>query len=261
MIKFGLAQMDIAWEDPAANMKKCATYFTSAKAEGVGVLVFPETTCTGFTNNAGPAAAAFPYVLGEMQKMSAQHGIAAVFGAIALGQAKAQNRCIALAPSGDVLWQYTKIHPFSYSGEDRYFEKGAEIAFGEIGGSTCSPFVCYDLRFPEIFQAASGRAEILIVIANWPAARIGHWDVLLKARAIENQSFVVGVNRAGEGNGVAYCGHSAAIDPMGAAMHPVSEGAGLIAVEVDPEICHTYRQGFRVKQDRNPKLYAQFYAE
>jgi len=251
--------MDISWENPFENLKKCKSFFEKAESEEADILIFPETTCTGFTNNIDSAVSMFQIIYDEIKMMAVKHKINVIYGLISAGGNKARNQSIALNSSGDVLWQYTKIHPFSYSEEDLYFQKGSEIAFGEICGVCVSPFICYDLRFPEIFQAASDKAGLLAVIANWPQKRIEHWDILLKARAVENQSFVVGVNRVGIGNDIQYCGHSSIISPSGVILNPLSEKEELIVVEIDPGESDEYRKIFKVKQDRRHELYAQFY--
>lgn len=109
-----------------------------------------------------------------------------------------------------------KIHPFSFSGEDKYYIAGINPVIFNIDDSPCSVFICYDLRFPEIFKKVAKNVQAIFVIANWPASRKEHWETLLKARAIENQCFVIGVNRIGvDGNGITYHGASNIFDPSG----------------------------------------------
>ena len=258
-MKIGLAQMDIVWENPVENIKKCEYFCNLSKVEGVDVLIFPETVCNGFTNNISSVNNSFQLFYEKMRKFSINYGFTIIYGAISPGNDKAQNQCIAFNPSGKLLWRYTKIHPFSFSKEDLFFESGTELAYANISGVCSSPLICYDLRFPEIFQAASEKAEILIVIANWPTVRIEHWDILLKARAVENQSFVIGVNRTGCGNNLDYCGHSVVINPFGQKMNPLFEDERLIAVEINPTDSVNYRDSFRLKKDRDLKLYSQLY--
>ncbi|HKG80277.1 MAG TPA: nitrilase-related carbon-nitrogen hydrolase, partial [Pyrinomonadaceae bacterium] len=115
---------------------------------------------------------------------------------------------------------------------------------------TVSPFICYDLRFPEIFRAAVFQgAQLFVVIANWPASRVRHWITLLKARAIENQAYVMGVNRCGNDPKLSYSGHSMIIDPRGEVLADASEVEGVISAEIDAEALAQYRREFPFLND------------
>ena len=125
----------------------------------------------------------------------------------------------------------------------------------EWKGTTLGAFVCYDLRFPEIFQISSEKSEIIFVIANWPKSRIDQWDTLLKARAIENQVFMVGVHRTGEGDGLHYNGHSAIYSPNGEAVTTIREEECLLIGDINPEEIKEMRKTFPMKNDRREELY------
>src|SRR5262249_11558372 len=119
-----------------------------------------------------------------------------------------RNEALVLGPDGQLVVRYCKMYPFSLAGENKHFEAGQNTESFTWHDVRVAPFVCYDLRFPEIFRrAAADGAELMAVVANWPAARVSHWTALLRARAIENQAYVVGVNRAGSDPHVAYSGH------------------------------------------------------
>ena len=124
-----------------------------------------------------------------------------------------------------------------------------------------SGFVCYDLRFPEIFQAVSGRTDLILVIANWPKERIVHWETLLRARAIENQCYVAGVNRIGKGNGLEYRESSMAFDPFGERLTPADCKDSILVVDVKPETVTEIRCRYPFREDRKPDLYATLYAK
>ena len=141
------------------------------------------------------------------------------------------------------------------------FSGGDELAFCQVDGVPLSPFVCYDLRFPEIFQAASKKSLVMTVIANWPVARVGHWKTLLQARAIENQSFIVGVNRSGKDRTLTYSGNSMLVSPTGEILAHLTGGNELAVVEIDPKDAEAYRAEFPLKADRKEDLYSRFFEE
>ena len=136
-----------------------------------------------------------------------------------------------------------------------YLDYGRKLKSVEWKGTTLGAFVCYDLRFPEIFQISSEKSEIIFVIANWPKSRIDQWDTLLKARAIENQVFMVGVNRTGEGDGLHYNGHSAIYSPNGEAVTTIREEECLLIGDINPEEIKEMRKTFPMKNDRREELY------
>ena len=138
-----------------------------------------------------------------------------------------------------------------------HYKSGSEIVTTVFHGAPIGAFICYDLRFPEIFQISSERSEVLFVIANWPQERIGQWDILLNARAVENQAYVLGVNRTG---GLHYCASSVAYDPFG---HRIAGGTEeeIVIAEITPGLAASYRKDFPVKQDRQRDLYERFLKE
>ena len=146
--------------------------------------------------------------------------------------------------------RYCKRHPFSFANETDHYESGEEIVCVSIGDVHLTPFICYDLRFPEAFRLAVRRGTTLfVVIANWPSARKAHWDVLLKARAIENQAYVVGVNRCGKDPKNSYSGHSIVISPLGESIISVSDEPGALKASLDVKVLESYRRLFPALQD------------
>jgi omega-amidase len=126
------------------------------------------------------------------------------------------NVAAVFNPEGSLVATYAKQRLFTFAGEDEHYLAGIIPVVIDIDGVRVSPFVCYDLRFPELFRGAAPWSDLIVVIANWPAARRPHWDALLPARAIENLAYVAGVNRTGIADGITYDGGSAAYDPWGA---------------------------------------------
>jgi omega-amidase len=134
----------------------------------------------------------------------------------------ARNSALVFDPAGELAAVYHKQRLFAYADEQRSYSEGDGAVVVNIDGLRVSPFICYDLRFPELFRRVAAQVDVLVVIASWPAARRAHWDVLLRARAIENQSYVIGVNRIGEGGSLTYNGGSAAYGPWGASLDAVA---------------------------------------
>ncbi|MGH7145707.1 MAG: nitrilase-related carbon-nitrogen hydrolase, partial [Planctomycetota bacterium] len=167
-------------------------------------------------------------------------------------------------PAGDVLCRYAKLHPFSFAKESDHYDPGEGIFSCRIHGVTVTPFICYDLRFPEVFRIPARQTQVYLVPANWPATRTDHWDALLKARAIENQAFVVGVNRVGRAKSLEHTGHSAVYGPLGERLGFAGETAGLTTVRIDPAEVARVRAEFPVLPDMKkpgatPLLQHRFY--
>lgn len=160
-----------------------------------------------------------------------------------------------ISKEGNVLLEYIKIHPFSYAGENIKFYKGNTISGCKIEECKISPFICYDLRFPEIFQIASKQAEIITVAANWPRSREDHWLTLLRARAIENQCYIIGINRVGVGDGLDYNGASIFVDPNGDILNKIICKEELIVMDINLEKINEIRNQFNIKNDRREDIY------
>jgi predicted amidohydrolase len=160
------------------------------------------------------------------------------------------NTLVLASPGGDV-YRYRKIHPFSYSGEHEHYRAGDTFVTVDVDGVRCSLFVCYDLRFADEFWAVAPSTDLYVVPANWPAKRRDHWRTLLRARAIENQAYVVGANRVGEGGGLEYVGDSAIIGPFGEELVDGADiGEAVLVAEVDTAHVAEVRARFPFLADR-----------
>jgi predicted amidohydrolase len=148
--------------------------------------------------------------------------------------------------------RYAKIHPFSYSGEHEHYAAGDRYLTVDVDGLRVSVFVCYDLRFADEFWALAEATDLYVVPANWPEARREHWRSLLRARAIENQAYVLGVNRVGAAKDLPYLGDSAVIDPMGRTLAEASVGETVLLADVDAHIVNQTRAEFPFLPDRSP---------
>ena len=198
-----IAQIDITWEDSNENMKTVEDFVKKASENKVELILFPEMSLTGFTMDINKLLLSEDEIISWIKKVAINNNINIGLGFAIKVDEKGKNKYVIVSKEGKVLAMYTKIHPFSYSGEDKKYYSGDEICICKIKEFKIAPFICYDLRFPEIFQIASKEAQIITVAASWPKSREQHWITLLKARAIENQCYVIGINRVGLGDGLA----------------------------------------------------------
>ena len=249
-------QHDIAWHDRSANFAHLRPLIAGAVASGARVVLVSETFSTGFSFDspdiAEPEGGPSSQFLAEM---ASTHGVwvggscPEIAPEAPAGDQRPSNVFVLVAPDG-TQHRYRKIHPFSHADEERYVRAGTEFVTVDIDGLRCALFVCYDLRFADEFWALATDVDAYLIVANWPAKRRLHWSTLLRARAIENQAYVVGVNRVGSGGGLDYSGDSAIIDPLGEVL---ATGAGVETVllaDLDPAHVASTRDHFRFLQDR-----------
>ncbi|HEX9303007.1 MAG TPA: carbon-nitrogen family hydrolase [Thermoanaerobaculia bacterium] len=254
-MRVALLQMDLAWEDVLENHRRAAGLLEQAAAGGARLALLPEMFSTGFSMDSrrisqppgGPSES-------FLREQAARLGLWILASVPESGEPSPRNMALLASPSGSVV-RYAKIHPFSYAGEDRAYTAGDRVVTAEIDGVRVTPFVCYDLRFPEPFRTAAADTDLFAVVANWPDQRREHWRTLLRARAIENQAYVVGVNRAGDANGLHYAGDSAAIAPLGETIVEADEREQVLFCDVDPEVVKKLRTRFPALEDRRPEAY------
>jgi len=254
-VRVALLQMDLAWEDVLENHRRAARLLEQAAAGGARLALLPEMFSTGFSMDSrriaqppgGPSES-------FLREGAARLGLWILASVPEAGEPSPRNMALLVSPDGSVV-RYAKIHPFSYAGEDRVYTAGDRVVTAEIDGVRVTPFVCYDLRFPEPFRTAAADTDLFAVVANWPDQRREHWRALLRARAIENQAYVVGVNRAGDGNGLHYAGDSAAIAPLGETIVEADEREQVLFCDVDPEVVKKLRTRFPALSDRRPEAY------
>ena len=249
-------QFDIAWHDKPANFAKVRALLGGADAcEAGGLIVLPEMFSTGFSMNIQAAAEGLPAPAeGFLAELARQYGCHVLGGVVnAADDGRGLNEAVLIGPDGRQVMRYAKMHPFSYAGESKHFEPGEAPLVAELAATRLSAFICYDLRFPEVFRAAAlAGAEVLAVIANWPASRAEHFQALLTARAIENQAWVVGVNRVGGDPNTRYSGGSVVIDPHGRTAAKAGDGEMVFSAELDLEALRQYRREFPALADARP---------
>lgn len=210
-----LVQTHLHWENPVANRKHFETLI-EAVVEDTNLIILPEMFTTGFSMNASQLAETMQGDTVSWMKDLAKAKNAAICGSVIITEnGKYYNRFLFVKPSGEIDY-YDKRHTFNMAGEGEVFEYGMEQVVVEYLGWKLGLQVCYDLRFP-VFARNTQGYDALIYVANWPKPRVAAWDALLKARAIENMSYCIGVNRVGlDGNGLEYVGHSGVYDALGA---------------------------------------------
>lgn len=255
-------EMDIAWEDPATNLDRVDAAAAAAKAAGASLLVLPEMFATGFSMDAERIAPWGGDIRLGMAEIARRNGLWVLGGYAEPGPGRPRNAASLMDPRGDEALRYHKIHPFTFGGEDGHYDGGDTLPTADVDGVRVTPLICYDLRFPEPFRAAADRTDLFVVIASWPSARAAHWSTLLAARAIENQAYVLGVNRVGEGGGLAYGGGSVLLDPLGIptslfspTLIPTTAHARLEYGFVSTDAVAAARKGFSALADRRPDVY------
>jgi predicted amidohydrolase len=251
-MKVAAVQHDIVWQDGESTRARLRPLLGQAVAGGARLVVLTEMYATGFSMDVDQVAEVSGGPNEQfLIEQAAEHGVWVV-GSISqrVGtEGKAANVAVLAGPAGQ-LHRYAKIHPFSYSGEDRYYQAGSEFLTVDIEGLRVSVFICYDLRFADEFWQLAQGTDLYLVVANWPDRRREHWQALLRARAIENQAYVIGCNRVGEGDGIDYAGDSAIIDPLGRTLVEATQVETVLSAEVDPAEVRRVRSRFPFLADR-----------
>ncbi|AWA29343.1 amidohydrolase [Flavobacterium magnum] len=230
-MKAALIQATLIWENAEANRKHFQQMIDSI-IESVDLIVLPEMFTTGFSMAPEHAGETMEGETVRWMKALARSKNAAVTGSVIIVEnAKFYNRLLFVHPSGEIH-TYDKRHLFSLAGEDKVYTKGQQRLIIDYRGFRICPLVCYDLRFP-VFSRNTENFDVLLYVANWPKPRINAWDALLKARAIENMCYVIGVNRVGEdANNHNYIGHSQAFDFLGNPLCGVTEKETVLIAEM-----------------------------
>ena len=248
-MKIALLQYTPVWENKEANKKKIMSFINNI--DDVELLVFPEMTLTGFTMKSIEMSET---IHGEsfrfFSEIALEKSVNIFAGIIERRNNRIYNTLIHIKPDGRLLKLYRKVHPFSYSGENEHYHAGSKPAITKIRKWNIGLTICYDLRFPELYRKyGKKRTHLIVNIANWPDTRIEHWRTLLKARAIENQCFVAGVNRVGDDPRLHYTGFSSVFDPMGKELITVENEEKLILVDIDKNYVLEVREKFPFLED------------
>jgi predicted amidohydrolase len=239
-------QMDVVWENRPANYATAHRLLAENVPAENSLVVLPETFPTGFSLN--PVSVVEPNdgpTLEFLRKLAAEFRVCVVGGAFRRDQAgQPRNQALAVAPDGTLLAEYSKMQPSWVGGEGRVVEAGSDPKIFEWQGITIAPYVCYDLRFPEVFRSAAAQWQphLYLVLGNWAPARMHHWRRLLIARAIENQAYFVGINRVGSDPHDTYTGESIAVDFHGEILTELKDEEGLLRCSLNMDALATYRR-------------------
>ena len=250
-MKVAAIQHDIMFEDPAATRAHVTGLIAEAAAVGSRLIVLTEMFDTGFTMR--------PEVVAEDEggpseqfliDKAGQHEAWVIASIAQRGpDGRYRNNAVVAGPDGSAH-RYAKIHPFSYDGEHEHYAAGSDHLTVDIDGMRTSLFICYDLRFANEFWEQAPVTDLYVVPANWPEGRRDDWRALLRARAIENQAYVVGVNRVGIAKELAYRGDSAIIDPLGLTLAEANVGEAVLTADVAAEAVAKVRAEFPFLRDR-----------
>ena len=247
-LSVSLLQPDLVWEDISANLSRLDSMIAQVP-EGTGMVLLPETFSTGFTMRAEKFAEGTDGdAVKWMKKVAAERKCTVVGSLIIRDRGGIYNRLFWVTPRG-IEGTYDKRHLFRMGREDTYFMQGTNRPVFRLGDFRFLPQICYDLRFP-VFSRNRNEYDVLFYVANWPAPRQGVWESLTKARAIENQAYVLGINRVGkDGEGVNHVGGTCAFDPVGEPYQILDDREGMLHITLDLQLLKNYRKKFPAWMD------------
>jgi predicted amidohydrolase len=250
-LRVTLVQTELAWQDPAANRRSLAGHFRGL-AGHTDLVVLPEMFSTGFSMEAEQLAEEMGGpTIGWLREEAAALGCVITGSLIVRDAGRCFNRLVWARPDGSLEY-YDKRHLFRLANEQQHYAAGTRRLVAAVKGWRVCPLICYDLRFP-VWSRSRGDYDLLLYVANWPQRRAHAWVTLLKARAIENLSYVVGVNRIGrDGNGTSYAGDSVALDFLGQPLSSEGGGDRVETVVLDLESLQSYRNSFPAQLDADP---------
>jgi len=248
-VRVALGQYDTGWHDPQASLRSASRVIERAAQAGAKLVLLPEMCTTGFTMESAAWAefvdGASVTVLRNLAASRKVHLLAGV--ATREGDGSLYNSALLISPDGAVAAQYRKQRLFAKGGEHASYQAGDAPVVATIEGVRVALLICYDLRFAELFSAVAPQVDAILLIANWPAVRREHWDVLVRARAIESQCYVAAVNRIGSGGGAAYDGGSVIYGPWGellCAAESRDASAEAIIADIDAAVVQRVRDEY-----------------
>ncbi len=258
-LKIALGQLDVKLAEPAANLEKARAFAAEAARVNADILVLPELWTTGYdlANAARYATDVTAGLFAEMAGIAREYQIYLLGSSLSLPENGGfGNTAVFLTPTGDLLAQYTKLHLFRLMDEDQYLVPGNQPTLVSTPWGKAGLAICYDLRFPELFRhyALSG-ASFIFLPAEWPHPRLSHWQTLLRARAIENQVYMIACNRVGTSGDTRFFGHSCVIDPWGELVVEAGETELLLTAEIDLDLVSQVRHKIPVFADRRSDIY------
>lgn len=260
-MKVALAQIEAIVGDIEGNCAKIADCAGRAAACGCGAVLFPELSDTGYDLDVvRKSASVWPQgaVAECLSAVARRERVFVLVGVAERCREKFYNACMVLNPEGALVARYRKGHLFTPTGEAQCFAHGEDLCAAAIGNSLWGLSICYDLRFPELYRALALKrgVQVLVDSSAWPKVRLAHWDVLTRARAVENQAWMLAVNQVGGNWKHAFGGHSRIIDPLGQVVAEASgEEEELLVAELDPALVAQCRQKIPALRDARPELW------
>lgn len=248
MLRVGLGEYDTGWQSPEYSLGRAIELIGSRARAGARLVVLPEMCPSGFAVTAEAAELLEGESCKRLAAAASKNEVFVLAGVATRRDGRCYNSALLFGPEGTLCAAYDKQRLFCYADEDRVFSAGTGPVIFEIDGVRATVLICYDLRFPLLFAEVCPYVDLALVIANWPEEREMHWQALTRARAIENQVYVVGVNRTGEGGGLFYRGGSVAFLPSGESVIGGEPSGGIVAV--DPDRVTEVRTAFPTVEDR-----------
>lgn len=258
-MKIAIAQTNIAFENQTENLSCAFDWIAQAAENHADCILFPEMSFTGFSMHTEVIAPLSVQAIAEMRQLAKKYVISIGFGYVAANEDGSYgNHYMLCNAKGTPVLDYVKIHPFSYSGEDRFYRGGTEIMTAKLCDIPVSVLICYDLRFPEVFRLAAKKASLILVPANWLDRRSIHWQLLLRARAIENQVYVLGINCVGMQQQYHFLGNSCLVNPEGELLVSCGSDVQLLYAEIQDDVI-VFQKNFPTKHDAQFAWYAEQY--
>lgn len=258
-LRISLGQMDVILGRPEQNIAQAEQLIVEASRRGSNILVLPELWSTGYDLAQADkyATSTSEGVFAHLAQLAQEHQLYILGSCLSrLPQGGFGNTAVLHNPQGQIEATYSKLHLFRLMDEEKYLTGGhtpsiADTAVGKFGLT-----ICYDLRFPELFRNyALAGVQAIFIPAEWPHPRLAHWQTLLRARAIENQLYMIACNRVGQSQSTFFFGHSCIIDPWGNTVIEGGETAALLTIDIDLDLVRDVRQRIPIFADRRPELY------
>lgn len=258
-LKISLAQMNLILGEPRANLDTVRLMAAEAARRGSQMLVLPELWSTGYDleNAAEYATELHEGIFSEVREMATHHQLYILGSCLSLlGEGQYGNTAVLCNPQGEIMADYSKIHLFRLMQEEQYLTAGDHLTLVDSEWGKLGLAICYDLRFPEMFRRyALDGAKVVFLPSEWPHPRLAHWQTLLRARAIENQLYLVACNRVGRSKDTDFFGHSCIVDPWGQPLIEAGEEEMLVTCEIDLGRVDEVRRKIPIFEDRRPELY------
>lgn len=258
MLHVALAQIDIHFGSPDANLATVRALAATAAVRGADLLVLPELWSTGYDLQRAAELAAPPGqgIHAQLAALAREQQLAIAGSTLTQGPGQPTNTATVYGADGTLLASYAKLHLFGLMEEDKYLEAGTTLTVFDAPWGRTGLAICYDLRFPEVFRSyALQGAAVVVLPAEWPTVRLEHWRTLVRARAMENQCFMLATNRVGHDPANAFGGHSLVVDPGGQVVVEGGDRAELLFAHLDLAQVQAVRAHMRVLADRRPDVY------